>query len=181
MRRDLAIQAVVVGCVVAVTGRGTGSTTRSSATAPAASAVSQVDGRSSATGNGHIMISDRAVLERFSFSATKLPNGNIAGQWQVFKENDERLVVHGSTVCLGIDGKSARIGGEVTQTSDPVVDPVGTPVIWTVVDNGEGANDPPDQTSELIKVNSAQRAFHCATGFILPLFSEQHGNVQVHQ
>jgi hypothetical protein len=186
MRRRLhTIPAVVVGGAVALIGCSKASSTpESSPTVPSLVAPSSLRlshpvsaNPQSAAGNAHITIASRGIPERFSFSATKFPDGAVRGQWQVFRD-DGALIVHGVTTCLGIVGNLALIGGEITQTNNPTTDPVGTPIIWTVLDNGEG-NGLPDEVSELIIVNSDQRAFHCTSGLVLDLFPEEQGNVQV--
>jgi hypothetical protein len=82
--------------------------------------------------------------------------------------------------CFGITGNRARVGGTVTQSTHQDI-PTGDHVIWTVVDNGEGANAPPDQTSDLFFAPAFIRDRHCVTGINLPQETNTQGNIQVHQ
>jgi len=55
------------------------------------------------------------------------------------------LLIKGSVFCVDAQGNQATVGLLVEQ-SNAVVVPVGSRVIRKVVDNGAGANDPPDET-----------------------------------
>jgi len=59
--------------------------------------------------------------------------------------------------------------------------PNGSYVVWSVIDNGEGAKAAPDQTTDIFFGGTqAQAQFHCQTGFNLaPYFSSMRGNLQV--
>ncbi len=136
-----------------------------------------------ATGDAHILIFNGTTPERFEFSAVVAGTGSVAGEFQLFTAQAGGISVHGSVTCLGISGNLARIGGVITESSLPAF--VGRPVLWEVVDNGEGVNAPPDQTSDFAAVQSADVvATFCATGsgslpFPLPLMDVLQGNIQV--
>ena len=178
-----AIQGVIVCCGLTLGFLMTASSPFSPAALQSIGVLHAEDGAGNqmATGNAHITISTTpTILEQFSFNAIKHGDGRVTGQWQAFRESTGIEEAHGSVTCMGIDGNTARIGGVITYTNPVDGHPVGTILIWTVVDNGEGANDPPDLTSQLIIVNEAQRDFHCTAGFIQPLFPTNQGNIQVH-
>lgn len=81
--------------------------------------------------------------------------------------------------CFQVDGNVARMGGIVT--ADTEIGP-GDPVIWTVVDNGEGGNAPPDQISRAyILGDPADVEAYCdgTWAVALPLSDVANGNVQV--
>jgi hypothetical protein len=106
-------------------------------------------------------------VEKYSFHAHYLGNGRVEGRFRVmdlfadgFKE-----VASGSVTCFAVeaDGKTARIGGIVEATTRP--ENRGTDAVWTVVDNGEGANAPRDQATDLRFAQApGTTAFHCDPG-----------------
>jgi hypothetical protein len=57
-------------------------------------------------------------------------------------------LIAGSVFCVNADGNQAVVGVIVEQ-SNTVFVPPGTVALRWVVDNGEGSNDPPDQTATL--------------------------------
>jgi hypothetical protein len=78
-------------------------------------------------------------------------------------------VAKGRVTCFTVeaDGKTARIGGVVESASNP--ENIGTEAVWTVVDNGEGANAPRDEATDLrfslFDPEFSFAAFHCDVGF----------------
>jgi len=67
--------------------------------------------------------------------------------------------------------------------SEPVPEPPPPPDIqygiFTVVDNGEGANDPPDEEAPCVGFNRANAFLHCTVGLPRPTAPSIRGNVQV--
>ena len=93
------------------------------------------------------------------------------------------LTVHGDVTCMNTFGNTTRVGGQITKYwRDGVETPIpatGTHNIWVVVDNGEGAESPPDQVS-LMRFGPAVAAqTYCATGFSSVVFFNQEGDIQV--
>jgi hypothetical protein len=89
---------------------------------------------------------------------------------------ETEIHVHGLVQCFLLVGKgfkSAAIEGVITQSDDGTLE--GTPVMWDVADNGEGANDPPDMSSILTAGKTG-----CVKPALLQVFSVESGNVQVH-
>jgi len=94
---------------------------------------------------------------------------------------------HGTTVCLGIEpnGSTARIAAKIDRTEPPIVQPPppAEPIeygILKVIDNGEGANDPPDEGGAVRGATRTTAFFHCACGVLpYPTTPSIRGNVQV--
>lgn len=120
--------------------------------------------------------------EKYSSNAIRHADGTVSGQFELKSAQDGGLRIHGDVVCFTIVGNRARIAGRVDQSNTTLV-PEGTYVVWTVVDNGEGAKDPPDQTSDFFgPFSEAAATAHCAIGFNLaPFLPVLHGNLQVHE
>jgi hypothetical protein len=58
------------------------------------------------------------------------------------------VLIKGSVYCVNADGNQAVVGLIVEQ-SNTVFVPAGSAVLRWVIDNGEGSDDPPDQTGTI--------------------------------
>lgn len=126
-----------------------------------------------------------SIRERYSFNAIRHPDGSVTGEWQL----DDKILplgefpFHGDVTCFTIlpDNRTVWLGGTVER--DRAFGGVGSDANWTVVDNGEGANAPADQATDLTTgFPPGAAANHCATGTGLtniPLVDIVGGNVQV--
>lgn len=70
--------------------------------------------------------------------AAIIPTGPFASLGTVF--------VDGPAICVNAAGNSASWRGIIEDSNQPGVAPPGFGVLSRLVDNGEGANDPPDQS-----------------------------------
>jgi hypothetical protein len=175
MRRRLALVlgVAVGGCTAGPDGAlGPGRTFDGSPLFAAGGATQQV------TGHANVFLPLFQAEQKYSNSAVRHADGSVSGEFELKSEQDGGVRVHGNVICFTIVGNRARMGGIVEQSSEPAF--VGLHVVWTVVDNGEGKNDPPDQTSDFFVVPPAIAQAHCATGFNLPLLPVLGGNLQVH-
>jgi hypothetical protein len=103
-----------------------------------------VDGSGpSASGHANLLIADEK--QTFSFHVQQMPDGTYEGTFQV-KSRGQEITAHGVLDCLRIVGNTAHVSGVITKS-----DGLGglTYVLFTVVDNGEGANAPPDLWSDV--------------------------------
>lgn len=149
-------------------------------TAATAPSLSQGSGPvvQSATGAGHFTVGGE--LRTFSFTALKHADGTVQGEYELFS----RLTgarIHGDVTCLSVVGNRAWIGGRQEHSQDDALFPPGLENGFRVADNGEGANDPPDEMS-LMFVNAtpgfAQN--YCNARFLAPPLNPiEAGNIQV--
>jgi len=97
------------------------------------------------TGGGTLDIGlDR--IERYAFSARIDIDGNVSGKfWSDWASPD--VTLRGDITCLSVSGNEAKIALVVTQTDDPDIQPVGSGLVFSVVDNGEGVGNSFDQIS----------------------------------
>jgi hypothetical protein len=136
----------------------------------------------SASGHFELDVGD-GDLEVYSFDAHFLGNGAVHGRFNVrdiFADGSAKAGAKGSVTCLTVepDGNSARMGGIVESATDP--DLVGTEAFWTVVDNGEGQKDSPDEATGLTwGAPSGAAEFHCTVGIPRNSGFSERGNVQV--
>ena len=135
----------------------------------------------SATGHGNVTQAP-GVLRTFSFTGRQLMDGRIVGEY----ENHNRLgaaMNHGDVDCMVVTGNSAILSGPIRRHTNPLFEE-GFVTVFRVEDNGEGANDPPDQVS-LLQIHPppapGEPAINCRSG-ILPAFAMrpvEGGNIQV--
>lgn len=95
-----------------------------------------------ASGHGNLTVSGE--LRTFSFNAVKHADGSVTGESEL-KSRASGTVIHAALNCLTVVGNQAYIGGVVTNSNNSSL--VGKPCVFTVIDNGEGDNAPPDELS----------------------------------
>lgn len=136
----------------------------------------------SASGSGQFVAT--GVGRTFSFTATRRYDMSVQGRFQVNDHAGGRI--RGSVTCITVegDGKTARIGGVVTNSNVGLA-PVGAETALIVVDNSEGPQSPLDQITLIGFGGAGVAAFHCATGFdpsqLGDLNDITRGNIQVDQ
>ena len=133
------------------------------------------------TGSAAIILPNYGnALEHYSVSAIRRADGATTGEFEEYSEQDGGQRIHATVVCFTVIGNSARLAARIDQTNVSF-GPVGSYVVWSVIDNGEGARSAPDQTTDIFFGGTAAQAdFQCRTGFNLaPYFSSLRGNLQV--
>ena len=174
-------QGIAMLAAMTLTACGTDTATtspRPTVTSPSFSATGDGD---HVTGNATIILPafDNA-LERYSLSAIRHQDGSVTGEFEETSEQEGGQRIHAHVVRFTVTGNSARLAAQIDQTNVSF-GPVGSYVVWSVIDNGEGAKSAPDQTTDIFFGGTAAQAeFHCRTGFPLaPYFSSLRGNLQV--
>jgi hypothetical protein len=143
-------------------------------------AVAQV--AASATGSGQIHVS--GTYRTFTFSAQTNSNNVTTGMTQGFNRGIP-FAWEGNINCLDVEGNIATMSGFVTYANpDPGPDgeTVGTPLVFQVIDNGEGHNNTPDLIS-LTFFAPGGPPFPCLQSIdgIFANIPIENGNVQVHK
>ena len=126
----------------------------------------------SASGQGQFLVND--VLRHFSFHAITKQNGTVEGNGVLNYNGADNTQIKFDIDCLNVNGNMATMSGAVT-SSNLEIWPAGTPVAFSVVDNGEGSGSDPDQMTLL----QQSPAFDCYTWPGLPLNPITGGNIQV--
>jgi hypothetical protein len=116
-----------------------------------------------------------------AFNARKSAEGDVSGHFEYHQVVEGTAYkFNGTVTCFNVyDGNRAKIGGVINSSSDPTIPP-GTFGWFQVFDNGEGAGDPPDQSSLMGFGNEAANEAFCNSPN-LPRFGpwDVQGNVQV--
>lgn len=145
----------------------------------------------SVTGHWEVISLNGLFLNKISVSALKRLDGTVTGeaQYEQFDDEGKTILAHGDVKCLEVEGNVARIGavGE-NKLATPAITAYG---MMTVIDNGEGSNDPPDRGSSVFStLNPLRMQQHCGTaiaanppvGGVIPdrnVLTVQRGNIQV--
>ena len=121
------------------------------------------------------------VSQPLAFIANKYADGSVSGHFEYIQKAGGNTFKFGVEVtCMNVyGGNRAKIGGIVTQSSDPTI-AVGRYGWFQVFDNGEGAGAPPDQSSLIGFGDEAANEAFCNSPN-LPRFGpwDVQGNVQV--
>ena len=152
--------------------------------------AASVQAASGGSASGHAALSFNPpflnlVTEEYSFVALRtdpLTPFAAKGQYDMTLTTATGAVqeIHGKVICLSTVGNSTNIAGQITSV---VVNGIPRPLsaaqshnVWTVTDNGEGT---PDRVSIMPFFPLPGALFHCTTGWIIPSFTNQAGNIQV--
>jgi hypothetical protein len=145
---------LVVGC-----DSGTVAPDRSGAIAPEAAgteATSSIQirkaGSISAHGGASFIVPEDVfgaeVGNVLTFNAQKDADGSLGGQFNYHQTfMGETFKFNGPVTCFNVyDGNRAKIGGLVKLSNDVTLPP-GVFIWWSVIDNGQGAGAPPDEST----------------------------------
>ena len=176
MRSALGVSLMLVA--VGVMGCSESSTAPRTVT-PGSASFSAGGKTAQATGSGNFTY--LGEWRNFAFNAQKGADGSVTGQMQVNNRAQDRFS-HYTVTCMGVVGNHAFLGVNVASSNDPSV--VGLNGILAVVDNGEGANAPPDQVSLVqLGYDAATVAQWCNGVYSInsfPLYNIEAGNIQIH-
>lgn len=147
--------------------------------APVVSTVQAQGNGIVASANGAGQITSGGELRTFSFTAVKDSSNNSSGQAELFSRA-ANLRLHMTIDCLQVVGNTATMSGEVTLDNVNGAF-VGNPIWFRVVDNGSGANAPPDLISRVAIFVTGPPGVPCTDGPVLPAnIPIEEGNVTVH-
>lgn len=146
------------------------------------SAALAADVKQSVTGHYQFVGINTGNDFKYSLSAIRHEDGSVSGEFEerVLLNSTGEFIrqTHGTVTCFQIVGNMARIGGLVDHATDPRFLP-GTEFRLVVVDNGNGASDPPDMGSNArFGFPGTAQAF-CDAGTAFNLEPVEHGNVEV--
>lgn len=175
-------QGATVLCALVLLGcRGGSDLTTPRVSVAAPSQTSRAARQERVTGSATILLPlfDDA-RERYSVSAIRHSDGSVTGELEEFSEQEGGQRIHAKVFCFTVTGNGARLAARIDQTNVSF-GPVGSYVVWSVIDNGEGAKSRPDETTDFFFGGTqAQADTHCRTGFnLVPYYQSLRGNLQV--
>lgn len=135
IRAAAVVVAVVTALTLATAASGTGTNT------------------ASASGASHFTLHDvfglqTLVLQSFTFAAGLQADGSVVGRYSYRDlEDGVPFDASGPVTCMVVIGSHAWLGGVIDASNDPSY--VGQESWFQVIDNGEGAQAPPDITTLL--------------------------------
>jgi hypothetical protein len=120
----------------------------------------------------------------YSLSAIKHADAAVTGEIEygveVAATGELLLKAHATITCFTIVAGNVALIGAVIDRRDPPAPPGITDGFITVVDNGQGEDDPPDLASAAFGGVAGSSELHCAGGGpAQPLFPVDRGNIQV--
>jgi len=139
--------------------------------------------------SGHVNVHgtpvQNVVEQRYSFTATSTDAFTTAtGQVEVHdvRFTGDEVTVHADVTCLAVLGQQAWVGAEIrrlTFNGEEVPDRTGRPMIFSVLDMGEGPQ-PVDLASLVFFPPPGGDLAHCTTRPDFPILRESSpGNIQV--
>jgi hypothetical protein len=135
-----------------------------------------------------------AVVFTYSFSANEKLDvifpSFVTGQFHFqFVFSNVHVSVDGSVACFFVIGNKARIAGVIGRTSDPILFPVASTMIWSVTDNDNillpvalpaaAPAKTPDTASPLLRLPGVDPLTFCLAGGFLPELPVIRGQVSV--
>lgn len=119
-----------------------------------------------------------AEMRTLSYNALRHADGSVSGQYRYcVAVQGIADTVHGTIICLKVEGNRAWIGATVDQTTDHTIE--GLFSWWQVADNGQGAHQPADRTTFLGFGTLAETIAYCEGPEPNFIFDIEHGNIQV--
>jgi hypothetical protein len=119
-------------------------------------------------------------LRRMEIHARKSADGTVSGRFYLKQEWGNRDTYEADVVCFTIVGNRAYVGGVLTRVNGvPFLDYLSLRVV--MVDNGEGANAAPDQSSQAFSVQQpGQPQLFCNNAaLVLPMHELIRGNLTI--
>lgn len=162
----------IIGCEGAVT-----TPTPSSLDAVAQFTASNNGVVASATGSAHRIRAEELWV--LAFNAVKRADGTTTGEARIDRK-DLGISWNLDVTCLAVVGNTAWIAGIIRNARGPIIRE-GTVSYFYVIDNGEGADAPPDVASA-VRINDVagqDQEFCNLRPLALPPTPIAHGNVQV--
>jgi hypothetical protein len=130
--------------------------------------------------NGNADIDAPEGLRRMEIHARKSTDGTVSGRFYLKQEWGDRDTYEADVVCFTIVGNRAYVGGVLTSVNGvPYPDYLSLRVV--MVDNGEGANAAPDQSSQAFSFQQpGQPQLFCSNAsLVLPMHDLIRGNLTI--
>ena len=116
-----------------------------------------------------------------AINAHTTPNGNVHGSGVLIRSgNESNKHLKFDIDCLLVDGNVATMSGTTTSSTFELC-PVGTPIVFRVVDNGQGGSDPDQFTGIYLPIDPGWDDWDCNNFPEQYMFDIEQGNIHVNQ
>lgn len=132
------------------------------ATAPAASWLSQSADGILLTGAGHTDLPVNGDMRNFTFHVKRAPDGAVSGGYRLHRHDIDAWFTVDAT-CMTVDGTTAWVGGIISDTNVPNLIRVGTVSYFFATDDGEGTGAADRISRARTNDRAGQDAVFCAT------------------
>jgi len=114
-----------------------------------------------------------------AINAHTMPNGNVQGIGVLTRSgNGSTKHLQFDIDCLLVEGNVATMSGTTTSSTFELC-PVGTPIVFRVVDNGQGGSDPDQFTGIYLPIDEGWDDWDCNNFPEQYLFNMEQGNIHV--
>lgn len=130
--------------------------------------------------NGNADINAPEGLRRMEIHARKSTDGTVSGRFFLKQEWGDRNTYEADVVCFTIVGNRAYVGGVLTSVNGVPYEEY-TSLRVVMVDNGEGADAAPDQSSQAFSLQQpGQPQLFCNNAsLVLPMYDLVRGNLTI--
>jgi hypothetical protein len=130
--------------------------------------------------NGNADIDAPEGLRRMEINAQKSADGTVKGKFFLKQRWGDQNTYEADVVCFTIVGNRAYVGGVLTRVNGEPFDGYFSYRL-VMVDNGEGANAAPDQSSQALSFQQAgqPQAFCNNASLALPMHDLVRGNLTI--
>lgn len=120
-------------------------------------------------------------LERhLRFHAITHPNGSVQGSGEITSAQPQGHKLKFDIECLTVNGNAAVMSGIITESTFALA-PVGMPIVFRVIDNGEGGSDPDQMSGGYLPIDPGWDDWDCNNFPEQDMFDIEQGNIQVIQ
>lgn len=130
--------------------------------------------------NGNADITAPEGLRRMEINARKSADGTVSGKFFLKQRWGDDNTYEADVVCFTIVGNRAYVGGVLTKVNGVPYDEYASFRV-VMVDNGEGADAAPDQSSQALSLQQpGQPQLFCNNAsLVLPMYDVIRGNLTI--
>jgi hypothetical protein len=120
------------------------------------------------------------ISEKYEVTAERRADGRVTGELELKQtRNGDMFRIHGTMVCVTVQGTLARLAARVDRSTLPVVHP-GDYLVWSVQDNDVGGHEQrPDLSTEFFLFDGHVAEAHCNVGVNVAPFYPVDGHLEV--
>lgn len=120
------------------------------------------------------------IQEKYEVTAERRADGRVTGELELKQtRNGEEFRIHGTMVCVTVQGNLGRLAARVDRSTLPVVH-AGDYLVWSVMQNdAKGREGKPDYSTEFFLYDRTVAEAHCDVGVNVAPFYPVKGDLDV--